>query len=138
MKRYFLLAVLLALLPACGTDGETTPPADGSIMEQDSTPRTAEPAAVRKEDCASVYAEVIAVNGSHLTVSIGDRILALSVRSEVLTDWKDGAPVVLYYTGRFGDNMQVHYIDKWTENSEVTPSGDEKRDDSDSASPITG
>ena len=27
--------------------------------------------------------------------------------------------MILYYTGDFGEDMQVRYIDKWTENSDV-------------------
>ncbi len=27
--------------------------------------------------------------------------------------------MILYYTGDFGEDMRVRYIDKWTENSDV-------------------
>lgn len=79
---------------------------------------------VKKGDCSTVYAEVIAVNGSHLTVSIGDRLFSLSAQTEILIDWNEGDQVILYYTGDFDNDMQVHYIDKWTENSEVQPPED--------------
>ena len=46
-------------------------------------------------------------------------VLSLTVDTNILLDWKEGDEVILYYTGEFGENMEVHYIDKWTENSEV-------------------
>ena len=72
-----------------------------------------------KEDCSSVYAEIIAVTGSHLSVSAGDQVLDLTVKDDILTKWTQGDQVILYYTGDFGEDMQVRYIDKWTENSDV-------------------
>ena len=76
-------------------------------------------AAVSKAECNSVYAEVISVNGGNLTVSAGDKVLSLTVDSDLLVNWSEGDEVILYYTGEFGEGMQVRYIDKWTENSEV-------------------
>ena len=125
-------ALLLFTLAACGT-GKTsggtddarqpnssledalTP--DGSSHDEDPEKNNAR--RVEKEDCSSVYAEVISVNGGNLTVSAGDKVLSLTVETGLLVDWKEGDEVILYYTGAFGDGMEVHYIDKWTENSEV-------------------
>ena len=93
-------ALLLVSLAACGSNNAT-----GDT--------------VAKEDCSSVYAEIIAVNGSHLSVSAGDQVLDLTVKDDILTKWTQGDQVILYYTGDFGEDMQVRYIDKWTENSDV-------------------
>ena len=74
---------------------------------------------VSKADCSSVYAEVISVNGGNLTVRAGDKVLSLTAESDLLQNWSEGDEVILYYTGDFGERMQVRYIDKWTENSDV-------------------
>lgn len=125
-------ALLLFTLAACGsgkanggTDDarqpnsslEDTLTPDGS--SHDENPEKNNARRVEKEDCSSVYAEIISVNGGNLTVSAGDKVLSLTVQTGLLVDWKEGDEVILYYTGAFGDGMEVHYIDKWTENSEV-------------------
>lgn len=91
-----------------------------------------DPEGVAKEDCTAVYAEIIAVNGGHLTVRAAEEVLALTVRTELLIDWKEGDEVILYYTGTFSEDMTVHYLDRWTENSEVQrPADKEKSSDED-------
>ena len=141
MKRSLLAlsaaALLLFSLTACGNNknnGNVNNDGNGSVLEDNMTPNgnhngtgnngTAanngtNANTVNKADCNSVYAEVISVNGGNLTVSAGDRVLALTVDTNLLLDWQAGDEVILYYTGEFGEGMQVHYIDKWTENSEV-------------------
>ena len=54
-----------------------------------------------------------------MSVSAGDQVLDLTVKDDILTKWTQGDQVILYYTGDFGEDMQVRYIDKWTENSDV-------------------
>ena len=117
-RRIWILAAAAALLVLCTACGgaPAEQPAPGSDMSQEETGSS-----VKKEDCNTVYAEIVAVNGDQLTVSAGDQILALTVDSQLLLDWKEEESVILYFTGEFGDAMQVHYIDKWTENSEVQP-----------------
>ena len=118
-----LTVLLLFSLTACGE----TAVEDSAVSERNSTAVQENlgdetlPARVPKAECSTVYAEVLAVNGTHLTVGAGDRTMALTVETELLVDWNEGDQVILYYTGDFGDAMQVHYIDKWTENSEVEP-----------------
>lgn len=131
-------ALLLAFsLTACGgrnNDGNNAGSGDGTVGAPDASDNTAtgdnsfdrdETDSVRKEDCASVYAEVISINGDKLSVRAGDRVLSLTTDHTLLNDWKAGDEVVLFYTGEFGDQMQVRYIDKWTENSEVQRDEDE-------------
>ena len=101
--------MLLLFLAACGSPQEGGGNSAGSTQE----------GGVSKDDCNTVYASVVSVNGDNLTVSAGDRVLSLTVDTNILLDWKEGDEVILYYTGEFGENMEVHYIDKWTENSEV-------------------
>lgn len=146
MKRALLAlsaaALLLFSLTACGNNknnGTVNNDGNGSALEDNMPPNgnqngTANngntnngtagnngmnAAAVSKAECNSVYAEVISVNGGNLTVSAGDKVLSLTVDSDLLVNWSEGDEVILYYTGAFGEGMQVHYIDKWTENSEV-------------------
>ena len=102
-------AALLLFLAACGGPQNNDGSSAGSNQE----------GGVSKDDCNTVYASVVSVNGDNLTVSAGDRVLSLTVDTNILLDWKEGDEVILYYTGEFGENMEVHYIDKWTENSEV-------------------
>ena len=131
MKKHFLpalslAALLLALtLSACGNNSQADNMENsGSLAQNNELPQNS---AVAKEDCNSVYAEIIAVNGTNLTVSAGNRTLSLHADSDLLLDWKEGEQVILFYTGEFGDDMQVHYIDKWTQNSEVQkPDSSEK------------
>ena len=112
MKKGMMVsaAALLLALAACGAPAEGGSQDDGAAG-----------GGVRKDDCYTVYAEVVAVNGDNLTVSAGDRVFSLTVDTDILMNWEEGDAVVLYYTGEFGEDMQVHYIDKWTENSEVQP-----------------
>ena len=112
-------ALLLVSLAACGNNNAAPSVNDGNTDNPSSTQEGSTGDTVAKEDCSSVYAEIIAVNGSHLSVSAGDQVLDLTVKDEILTKWTQGDQVILYYTGDFGENMQVHYIDKWTENSDV-------------------
>ena len=112
-------ALLLVSLAACGNNNAAPSVNDGNTDNPSSTQESSTGDTVAKEDCSSVYAEIIAVNGSHLSVSAGDQVLDLTVKDEILTKWTQGDQVILYYTGDFGENMQVHYIDKWTENSDV-------------------
>lgn len=112
-------ALLLVSLAACGNNNAAPSVNDGNTDNPSSTQEGSTGDTVTKEDCSSVYAEIIAVNGSHLSVSAGDQVLDLTVKDEILTKWTQGDQVILYYTGDFGENMQVHYIDKWTENSDV-------------------
>ena len=112
-------ALLLVSLAACGNNNAAPSVNDGNTDNPSSTQEGSTGDTVAKEDCSSVYAEIIAVNGSHLSVSVGDQVLDLTVKDEILTKWTQGDQVILYYTGDFGENMQVHYIDKWTENSDV-------------------
>lgn len=109
----------LVSLAACGNNNAAPSVNDGNTDNPSSTQEGSTGDTVAKEDCSSVYAEIIAVNGSHLSVSAGDQVLDLTVKDEILTKWTQGDQVILYYTGDFGENMQVHYIDKWTENSDV-------------------
>ncbi len=124
MKKtlHCMLAVglLLISLTAC-TESKDKPQSDmnNTVVESPSYSESSSTSEVKKEDCSSVYAEVISVNGNHLTVSIGDQLLSLSVRTEILIDWGEGDQVILYYTGDFDEGIEVHYIDKWTENSET-------------------
>lgn len=117
-KRIFVLAAAAALLMLCTACGGTPAeqPSSGSDMSEEENGSS-----IKKEDCNTVYAEIVAVNGDQLTVSAGDQVLALTVDSDLLLDWKEEEAVILYFTGEFGDEMQVHYIDKWTGNSEVQP-----------------
>lgn len=146
MKRSLLAlsaaALLLFSLTACGNNknnGADNNEGNGSALEESMTPDRNQggtansgnagngtegnngmnAAAVSKAECNSVYAEVISVNGGNLTVSAGDKVLSLTVDADLLVNWSEGDEVILYYTGEFGEGMQVHYIDKWTENSEV-------------------
>ena len=123
MKKILLplaaAAQLLVSLAACGNNNAAPSVNDGNTDNPSSTQESSTGDTVAKEDCSSVYAEIIAVNGSHLSVSAGDQVLDLTVKDEILTKWTQGDQVILYYTGDFGENMQVHYIDKWTENSDV-------------------
>lgn len=112
-------ALLLVSLAACGNNNAAPSVNDGNTDNPSSTQEGSTGDTVAKEDCSSVYAEIIAVNGSHLSVSAGDQVLDLTVKDEILTKWTQGDQVILYYTGDFGENIQVHYIDKWTENSDV-------------------
>ena len=112
-------ALLLVSLAACGNNNAAPSVNDSNTDNPSSTQEGSTGDTVAKEDCSSVYAEIIAVNGSHLSVSAGDQVLDLTVKDEILTKWTQGDQVILYYTGDFGENMQVHYIDKWTENSDV-------------------
>ena len=112
-------ALLLVSLAACGNNNAAPSVNDCNTDNPSSTQEGSTGDTVAKEDCSSVYAEIIAVNGSHLSVSAGDQVLDLTVKDEILTKWTQGDQVILYYTGDFGENMQVHYIDKWTENSDV-------------------
>ena len=112
-------ALLLVSLAACGNNNAAPSVNDGNTDNPSSTQESSTGDTVAKEDCSSVYAEIIAVNGSHLSVSAGDQVLDLTVKDEILTKWTQGDQVILYYTGDFGENMRVHYIDKWTENSDV-------------------
>ena len=112
-------ALPLVSLAACGNNNAAPSVNDGNTDNPSSTQEGSTGDTVAKEDCSSVYAEIIAVNGSHLSVSAGDQVLDLTVKDEILTKWTQGDQVILYYTGDFGENMQVHYIDKWTENSDV-------------------
>ena len=112
-------ALLLVSLAACGNNNAAPSVNDGNTDNPSSTQEGSTGDTVAKEDCSSVYAEIIAVNGSHLSFSAGDQVLDLTVKDEILTKWTQGDQVILYYTGDFGENMQVHYIDKWTENSDV-------------------
>lgn len=137
MKKHFLpalslAALLLALtLSACGNSSQADNTENsGSLAQNNELPQSS---VVAKEDCNSVYAEIIAVNGTNLTVSAGNRVLSLQADSDLLLDWKEGEQVILFYTGEFGDDMQVHYIDKWTQNSEVQKpeeSGKDSQEDS--------
>lgn len=111
-------AVLLLFLAACGSPQEGGGNSAGSTQE----------GGVSKDDCNTVYASVVSVNGDNLTVSAGDRVLSLTVDTNILLDWKEGDEVILYYTGEFGEDMQVHYIEKWTENSEVQPPEDKSKE----------
>ena len=146
MKRSLLAlsaaALLVFSLAACGNNknnGADNNEGNGSALEENMTPdgnqggtannsnagngtegnNGMNAAAVSKAECNSVYAEVISVNGGNLTVSAGDKVLSLTVDADLLVNWSEGDEVILYYTGAFGEGMQVHYIDKWTENSEV-------------------
>ena len=112
-------ALLLVSLAACGSNNADPSTNDGSADTPSSNQEDATGDTVAKEDCSSVYAEIIAVNGSHLSVSAGDQVLDLTVKDDILTKWTQGDQVILYYTGDFGEDMQVRYIDKWTENSDV-------------------
>ena len=130
MKKtiYALLAssLLLFALTAC-TGSKDSPDAQMDEAQADASVQSESKngtSDIKKGDCSTVYAEVVAVNGSHLTVSIGDRLFSLSVRTELLIDWNEGDQVILYYTGDFDKDIEVHYIDKWTENSEVQPPED--------------
>ena len=122
-KRIFVLAAAAALLMLCTACGGTPAeqPSSGSDMSGSGSTSADDGSAIKKEDCNTVYAEIVAVNGDQLTVSAGDQVLALTVDTDLLLDWKEEESVILYFTGEFGDEMQVHYIDKWTENSEVQP-----------------
>ena len=112
-------ALLLVSLAACGSNNVDPSTNDGSADTPSSNQEGATGDTVAKEDCSSVYAEIIAVNGSHLSVGAGDQVLDLTVKDDILTKWTQGDQVILYYTGDFGEDMQVRYIDKWTENSDV-------------------
>ena len=107
-------ALLLVSLAACGSNNADPSTNDGSADTPSSNQEGATGDTVAKEDCSSVYAEIIAVNGSHLSVSAGDQVLDLTVKDDILTKWTQGDQVILYYTGDFGEDMQVRYIDKWT------------------------
>lgn len=122
-------ALLLVSLAACGNNNAAPSVNDGNTDNPSSTQEGSTGDTVTKEDCSSVYAEIIAVNGSHLSVSAGDQVLDLTVKDEILTKWTQGDQVILYYTGDFGENMQVHYIDKWTENSDVQRPENQKNAD---------
>ena len=122
-------ALLLVSLAACGNNNAAPSVNDGNTDNPSSTQESSTGDTVAKEDCSSVYAEIIAVNGSHLSVSAGDQVLDLTVKDEILTKWTQGDQVILYYTGDFGENMQVHYIDKWTENSDVQRPENQKNAD---------
>ena len=122
-------ALLLVSLAACGNNNAAPSVNDGNTDNPSSTQEGSTGDTVAKEDCSSVYAEIIAVNGSHLSVSAGDQVLDLTVKDEILTKWTQGDQVILYYTGDFGENMQVHYIDKWTENSDVQRPENQKNTD---------
>ncbi len=116
-----LAAVLLSASCAACSRGSTSRDPDG----------------VKKEDCSAVYGEIIAVNGDHLTVDAAEEVLSLTVRTELLIDWKEGDEVILYYTGPFGADMTVRYLDRWTENSEVQrPADKDKGTDKDSGGVI--
>lgn len=150
MKKQILtllaVAILALSLAACGNnknnDNSGGDPNGGSTLEgnlsgengdggdnsESNGSNGAENTAVNKEDCNTVYAEVISVNGDNLTVSSAERVLSLTVATEMLTDWKEGDEVILYYTGEFGEDMTVRYIDKWTENSEVQRPQDQQKD----------
>ena len=122
-RRIWILAAAAALLmlcTACGGTPSEQPSSGSGTSENGGTPAD-DDGAIKKEDCNTVYAEIISVNGDQLTVSAGDQVLALTVDTDLLLDWKEEESVILYFTGEFGDEMQVHYIDKWTENSEVQP-----------------
>ena len=110
MKLLFAAAAALALLlSGCAT---------GTFLT----------GAVPRQECNAIYAEVIAVNGDHLTVSAEDEIFSAQVNTRLLHDWIPGDEVVLYYTGQFGeDEMEIRYIDKWTENSEVQRPEDKQK-----------
>ena len=133
MKKILLplaaAALLLVSLAACGNNNAAPSVNDGNTDNPSSTQESSTGDTVAKEDCSSVYAEIIAVNGSHLSVSAGDQVLDLTVKDEILTKWTQGDQVILYYTGDFGENMQVHYIDKWTENSDVQRPENQKNAD---------
>lgn len=122
-------ALLLVSLAACGNNNAAPSVNDSNTDNPSSTQEGSTGDTVAKEDCSSVYAEIIAVNGSHLSVSAGDQVLDLTVKDEILTKWTQGDQVILYYTGDFGENMQVHYIDKWTENSDVQRPENQKNAD---------
>ena len=122
-------ALLLVSLAACGNNNAAPSVNDGNTDNPSSTQEGSTGDTAAKEDCSSVYAEIIAVNGSHLSVSAGDQVLDLTVKDEILTKWTQGDQVILYYTGDFGENMQVHYIDKWTENSDVQRPENQKNAD---------
>ena len=127
--------LLLFSLTACGSKnpGSSTDGGSGSALEDSITDgehrndaaggaagsKGMHTPTVSKADCSSVYAEVISVNGGNLTVRAGDKVLSLTAESDLLQNWSEGDEVILYYTGDFGERMQVRYIDKWTENSDV-------------------
>lgn len=138
MKKQILslaAACLMALcLCACGGNGSAdrehndTSSADGSYDAGDRDDALQNSDSVKKDDCSSVYAKVVSVDGRELTVSTGGRTLRVNAESDLLQNWKADDEVILFYTGAFGDEMQVHYIDKWTENSTVAR-GDEAGQD---------
>ena len=66
-------ALLLVSLAACGSNNADPSTNDGSADTPSSNQEGATGDTVAKEDCSSVYAEIIAVNGSHLSVSAGDQ-----------------------------------------------------------------
>ncbi len=127
--------LLLFSLTACGSKnpGSSTDGGSSSVLEDSMTAgehrndaaggaagsKGMHTPTVSKADCSSVYAEVISVNGGNLTVRAGDKVLSLTAESDLLQNWSEGDEVILYYTGDFGERMQVRYIDKWTENSDV-------------------
>lgn len=115
-------ALLLALCAACAADGKLPPsPAPAGDAKTSGS-------SVEKQDCNTVFAQIVAVNGDKLTVSAGDQVLALTVDSKLLLDWEEDEAVILFFTGSFGEDMQVHYIEKWTENSEVQPPADKSKE----------
>lgn len=112
-KRVLMALLLLSFALACGACTTQNPPsADdrSDLHESDS-------AAVSRDECSSVYAKIVSVDGDKLTVSVGERVLALDVRSDLLTGWNEDEQVILFYTGAFGNDMQVHYIDKWNQDN---------------------
>ena len=78
-------ALLLVSLAACGNNNAAPSVNDGNTDNPSSTQEGSTGDTVAKEDCSSVYAEIIAVNGSHLSVSAGDQVLDLTVKDEILT-----------------------------------------------------
>ena len=83
-------ALLLVSLAACGSNNADPSTNDGSADTPSSNQEGATGDTVAKEDCSSVYAEIIAVNGSHLSVSAGDQVLDLTVKDDILTKWTQG------------------------------------------------
>lgn len=131
-KRILSLTTVLLMLfclSACGnannrdTEQENsqniTDPIGGEPWDEEDSSTDADSNVIPKEDCSSVYAKIVSVDGQRLTVSAGGRTLSVETESDLLRDWHADDEVILFYTGAFGDAMQVHYIDKWTENSAV-------------------
>ena len=106
-SRMFSLIAALLLFAGCGS--LSPPSAPEPHAEQKNEPTAAQ---IPKDSCHSVYASILALGPHSMTVQAGDRTLLLTSEELPRAGWHKDDLVVLYFTGEFGDGMQVRYMEQ--------------------------